>query len=226
MFKSRVVSTLLSFSILCLFASVSHALRGYYLQASLGETQQRTIQTLRSDLTLDNAWTASGELGMFVIDNVALGLQFGFQNNDAADYEIDWFGSDRPGVYAVGKIRRWKIDTNLYELKLRSSVWIPRQSGLMLGVGAGVGHFSSNTGVSSPIRSANAPVFELFAGLQHTFANEFMLFCRLGYAHRDFGTVDANFGHMSIDPIDLDLSGWFLEIGLGGNTRRGWSSAK
>ncbi|UCH84491.1 MAG: outer membrane beta-barrel protein [Candidatus Latescibacterota bacterium] len=210
---SKIILT----AILWLFSTTSQAAHGYFLQLGLGAAEQKDIHTLHNDLTLDAAMTFAGEIGMFVTENTALGVRLSFHDNDNSDARADW---------PHRKIVRWKINTNLYEAALRASIWIPRQSGVILGGGAGIGHFTSDTGVGSARRTATAPIFEVFSGFQHTFSNEFMMHCRFGYAHRDFGWVEAKYGHTSSDPRDINLSGWFVEIGLGGHTNRPWNSTR
>ncbi|MEJ2721831.1 MAG: outer membrane beta-barrel protein [bacterium] len=197
------------------FSGAAQAARGYYLQGSIGGSDQKAIGSIHPDLNFARVY--SGELGMFVTDNAALGLRLSIQDNDLSTARVDWAGF---------KVNRAEFNTNVYEAVARASVWIPRQSGLLLGVGAGLSHFTSDTGISSPKRSASAPMFELFSGLQFTFPNELMANCRVGYAYRDLGMVEAWYGETNSDPLDLDLSGWFFEIGIGGHTRRGWSPPK
>jgi hypothetical protein len=225
---SIIFSASVAVVLIGVISPAAFAARGYYLQAGIGGADQAAIHAIHPDLS--QARVYSGELGMFVTNHTALGIRLSFQNNDASESkrELKYRGRSASGsyVYSYDKVKLWEINTNIYEAVVRASVWVPRQMGIMLGAGAGLSHFTSDTGISSARRSAAAPVYEVFSGGQVTAFNEFIVFFRFGYAYRDFGTVEATYGHTSSDPLDLDMSGWFFEIGLGGHTRRPWSPAE
>ncbi|UCG53424.1 MAG: hypothetical protein JSW58_07680 [Candidatus Latescibacterota bacterium] len=212
---------------------------GYYLRAAVGSAHHDVgkVNDLISKIEQwegerlnrlsGTALMISGGLGMFVSRNLSVGIRLNYQNNDEEFMQrITVAGTD------VSFLREETFDTDVLEGLITASVWIPRQSGLMLGAGCGISRVSVDIQLSDGGNrrvgawSASDLVFELFSGAQITLRNELMVFLRFGYASRDFGTVQETVYRGSDAPVfglDADFSGWFVEIGFGGHTRRAWS---
>jgi len=159
------------------------------------------------------------ELGAVVSDRFTFGGRFAWHH--------ETLETDHPYV---------GMDYKVFDLVADVSVAIPSRSGLLLGARAGLSWASINrwtdewdcTGSSTSLTcstfksdkanwSTGSGVVELYSGGQVYISDKFVPFLRAGYAFRDFGSVGKEgFGP---DPVNLDFSGWFAEIGFGGILR-------
>lgn len=201
--------------------------RGYYLRGALG-TANPDLDGIndriaaRSDLLQPfsgKALTVSGEIGMFVLEPVSLGIRIAYQDNDQEDFHCTgaFFG-----LVCVQGITH-EVDTDIFEVLASVSVWGPRKTGLLLGANVGISRISveechSGAGRADYTWQEVGGVVELFTGFQYTWASEFMMFVEIGYSLRDLGIVDEKFD--TGETLDMDFSAWFIELGIGGHTKR------
>jgi hypothetical protein len=232
-FASGIVMAL---SFWCAPAWAGH---GYYLHASVGRSQY--VDGLQGwmmetgnaygwerDGFSKSAWSVSGGIGKFIFENVSVGAQLTYGDADLEEKEGKWLRI--PGTYTYTyRTAQKKIDTDIYEALVNVTVWIPRQTGLFMGVGFGISRSTVDleyAWLSKYKWDGSGTVGELFSGFQITLDNELMLFSKFGYALRDFGTVEAIHAIEGTEPMEMDFSGWFVEIGFGGHTRRPWYPPK
>lgn len=236
MMRQSLISIAVLTASLSLFnTSTAQATHGYYLRASIGRSSHMDGLNRwmagpggeygwKNDRFPTSALSVSGGLGKFIFENIALGARLNYQD---ADLEIETGGQNIWQVLFGGGTprRQRKCDTDIYEAMINVSVWIPRQSGFFAGCGAGISRCTIDLEYDENPRyrwNSSGPVFELFSGFQVTWENEFMLFSRFGYAVRDFGAVEGRRAIEGFEAMDMDFSGWFVEIGFGGHTRRPW----
>jgi hypothetical protein len=213
--------------------------QGYYLRAAVGSAHH-DVGKVNDLISKVEQWEGerlnrlsgaalmiSGGLGMFVSRNLSVGVRLNYQNNDEEFIQRITVADTDVSVF-----REETFDTDVLEGLIIASAWIPRQSGFMIGGGCGISRFSVDMQLAGDgsrrngTWAASGLVFELFSGVQITFRNELMVFSRFGYAHRDFGTVEEKIfrgGDAPVFGFDADFSGFFVEIGFGGHTRRSWN---
>jgi len=126
----------------------------------------------------------------------------------------------------------------IFDVVFDMSATIPSQTGVLLGVrggvsweytnlwnprGGGSGLISFGSGGGKEKSTISWPsvtgVVELYSGGQFHITDKIVPFFRVGYSFRDFGRVQAQ-PKMSDPPdLDLDFSGWFVEVGICGIQR-------
>jgi len=148
---------------------------------------------------------ASLELGAFFVKAVSMGLRYEYHSAEYYFPSSGWFGPTRSVLYKT------RIDEVLVDLR----AWMPPRRGVLVGLAGGWGKGKldgdfdrwSNTG----------GVYQFYAGAHFApgEGNTWLVVMRAGYSLRNYGTTeDPNF-HPN-EPIELDMSGWFFELGVGG----------
>lgn len=237
-FRKRVTMALVCFAISALHAADSSAKwrEGSYMRFSFGASRHDLAGLTTANnqyLSLNNIsggpvdyndvspFLFAAELGALVSDRFTVGGRFAWH---------------RESFETAGDLPRLNMNFNVFDLVADMSFAIPSRSGLIVGARAGLSWASVNrwreefdcaggfptltctyTEEDKVNWSGGAGVVEVYSGGQFYLSDKFVPFLRAGYAMRDLGTV-GELGR-GPDPVDLDFSGWFVEIGFGGVIR-------
>lgn len=148
---------------------------------------------------------ASLEFGVFFVKAVSMGLRYEYHSAEYYHTVSGWFGPTRSVQYKT------RIDEILVDLR----AWMPPRRGALLGFAGGYSKGELNG--ESDTWSNTGGVYQFYTGGQFApgEGNTWLVVMRAGYALRNYGTTQASNSSPN-GPVDLDMSGWFVELSVGG----------
>jgi hypothetical protein len=147
------------------------------------------------------------EFGLFFLKGLSLGVL-------VEHHRRHYMSPSTNFVFSGWDITTFSAHTTEGLLDLRA--WYPTTLGGMFGVAYGASRATFKQDTAGRFEwSDTAPVAMFYTGVQFHpgEGNGLMVTSRVGYAMRDYGTLDDDLGQG--DSVDLDLSGWFVDVGFG-----------
>lgn len=148
---------------------------------------------------------ASLDFGVFFVKAISMGLRYEYHSADYYTKVSGFFGPSRDVHYKT------RVDEVLVDLR----AWMPPRRGFLLGFAGG---YSKGKMDGDADRWSNAgAAYQFYTGGQFAMGegNTLLVVLRVGYALRDYGITEDPTYHPD-DPIELDMSGWFVELNAGG----------